>query len=308
MNSVALVVLNYNGVNHLKTLLPSLMAACERSPIPARYLVLDNRSPNGDMDWLRNNHPKVEAVVAAENDFLFSYNQLLPELSDDVVILLNNDMRVEPGFIGPLLRHLRHEDVFAVSARSYDWEGKQTTTGPVSLVFEHGFYGWPFDIARQERTHTLFCSGACMAVDREKFVALGGFDRLFHPAYCEDLDLCFRAWRRGWRCVYEPESIVYHREHASWQSTGSSYVSKLGLRNSLLFQWSSLPLERRRPERAVRTANLIIRGLLRGDTTWLTAWLRALLFWFTSGGWLRNKRATQGELARLLEEMVTDPA
>ena len=43
-----------------------------------------------------------------------------------------------------------------------------------------------------------------MAVDRNKFVELGGFNRLFAPAYCEDVDLCFRAWRQGWRCIYDP--------------------------------------------------------------------------------------------------------
>ena len=70
-----------------------------------------------------------------------------------------------------------------------------------------------------------------MAVDRNKFVELGGFNRLFAPAYCEDVDLCFRAWRRGWRCIYEPDSDVWHRHQATWSDHSNGSLNSLELRN-----------------------------------------------------------------------------
>ena len=118
------------------------------------------------------------------------------------------------------------------------------TSGPARLKFNNGFYSWKFDTQHQRTCHTLFTSGGFMAVDRNKFVELGGFNRLFYPAYCEDLDLCFRAWRRGWRCIYEPASVVWHREQGTWSATQNSRATQLTLKHSLFFQWASLPMGR----------------------------------------------------------------
>jgi GT2 family glycosyltransferase len=132
--------------------------------------------------------------------------------------------------------------------------------------------------------HTLFTSGGFMAVDRRKFVELGGFNRLMHPAYCEDLELGFRAWRRGWRSIYEPESIVWHRESASWKVSQRARPNKLHLRHSLLFQWASLPMERERFQRGWNIFKLCLGGLLRGEITWLVIYPGT---WWT---WLKLRK------------------
>ncbi len=247
MDSVSLAILNYNGRKHLEYLLPTACAAAKNYPGSCSVLVLDNRSTDPDVEWIRREFPAVRVVVAPKNDFLFSYNWLLPQLPEEIVVLLNNDLRVDKQFLEPLIQHFKSPDVFAVSASSYDWEGRERTIGPARLIFCNGFYGWKYEPGRQEPCHTLFTSGGFMAVNRQKFLELGGFNRLFHPAYCEDLDLCFRAWRRGWRSIYEPASVVWHREQATWSA--DKVTNKLQLRNSLLFQWSSLPMERGRGTR-----------------------------------------------------------
>ena len=279
MKSVCLAVLNYNGLSHLKELLPTLRAACWNSPLPCSVVVLDNRSTENDVEWVKAAYPEMRCVTAPANDFLFSYNWLLPQLTEDAVVLLNNDLRVSPDFLPPLLRHLESEDVFAASACSFDWEGTRITSGPARLEFKHGFYGWPFDLNRQETCHTLFCSGGFMAVDRRKFLSLGGFNRLFHPAYCEDLDLCFRAWRQGWRCIYEPTSVVWHREQASWSKSETNRPNLLHLQNSLLFQWAALPMESDKTARLLSTGKILLGTLAKGDVSWLRTYLRASSVW-----------------------------
>ncbi|HMZ16413.1 MAG TPA: glycosyltransferase [Blastocatellia bacterium] len=284
MKSACLAVLNYDGLSHLKELLPTLRAACLNSPVPCSVVVLDNRSTENDVEWVREGFPEMRCVVSPANDFLFSYNWLLQQLTEDVVVLLNNDLRVSPDFLTPLLRHLENEDVFAASACSFDWEGTHVTSGPARLEFNHGFYGWPFDLNRQETCHTLFCSGGFMAVDRRKFLSLGGFNRLFHPAYCEDLDLCFRAWRQGWRCIYEPASVVWHREQASWSKSDAGRPNLLHLQNSLLFQWAALPMESDKAARILSTGKILLGTLAKGNFFWLRTYLRA------SSAWLRLQR------------------
>lgn len=267
-------------------------------------MLLDNQSTEGDVEWTKQHHPNVRCAVAHKNDYLFSYNRLLAQLEEDVVVLLNNDLRVQPDFLTPFLRHFESPDVFAVSGRIYDWEGQNVTSGPVMLEYQQGFYSWRFHLDRQTRSHTLFSSGACMAVDRRKFLELGGFNRLFHPAYCEDLELCFRAWRRGWRCIYEPESVLYHREHASWSDSSFGRVNTLSLRNALLFQWSSLPMQRNRLERNARIANLIVRGLLSGDATWFKAWIRTILFWGKTRYRFRHLKTRETELKQVMQRIA----
>jgi len=303
MNSVCLAVLNYNGIHHLESLLPGLEAACRQSPIPASIVILDNQSTQGDVEWVRQHYPGVRCVVSPKNDFLFSYNWLVEQLPDDVVVLLNNDLRVDEQFLKPLLRHFQSADVFAVSASSFDWEGNERTIGPARLTFRNGLYGWYYEPQRQELCHTLFASGGFMAVDRRKFLELGGFNRLFHPAYCEDLDLGFRAWRRGWRSIYEPTSIVWHREQASWKVSSVGRSNSLNLRHSLFFQWSSLPMETKRMTRYWTLVKLFGGELLRGKKHWLSIYPRTWREWCKIRKQYAGLKVSQQELAAMQKSM-----
>jgi GT2 family glycosyltransferase len=306
MNSVCLAILNYNGRQHLEHLLPTAIAAAQKCPIECSVLVLDNRSTDPDVDWVKREFPSVQVVVAPENDFLFSYNWLLARLPDDIVVILNNDLRLDEHFLAPLLRHFQSPNVFAVSASSYDWEGRERTSGPARLTFQNGFYGWSYDCTRQELCHTLFTSGGFMAVDRKKFLELGGFNRLFHPAYCEDLDLGFRAWRRGWRSIYEPASVVWHRESASWDVSKEARPNKLHLRNSLFFQWSSLPMGRDRIARYWSMTKIITGGLIHGNYLWLAVYPRAYWDWCKMRKQYSDLKVSQQELA-LIQKAVAAP-
>jgi GT2 family glycosyltransferase len=304
MNSVCLAILNYNGRQHLEHLLPTAIAAAKKCPVECSVLVLDNRSPEPDVDWVRQNFPTVKTVVAPENDFLFSYNWLLAQLPDDVAVILNNDLRLDENFLAPLLRHFHAPDVFAVSASSFDWEGTERTIGPARLDFANGFYRWHYEPQRQELCHTLFASGGFMAVDREKFLELGGFNRLFHPAYCEDLDLGFRAWRRGWRSIYEPASIVWHREQASWKVDSASRPQKLNLRHSLFFQWSSLPMDGSRLSRWWTLAKLFAGGFLRSERLWLEVYPRAWRDWQKMQKQFSKLKVSEAELTAIQRAII----
>lgn len=303
MPSVCLAILNYNGRKHLEHLLPTAVAAAQQYPGPCAIVVLDNRSPEPDAAWVRTAFPTIEVVVAPENDFLFSYNWLLPQRAEDIVVILNNDLRLDENFLAPLLRHFASPDVFAVSASSFDWEGTERTIGPARLAFRNGFYAWDYEPQNQKLCHTLFTSGGFMAVDRLKFVELGGFNRLMHPAYCEDLDLGFRAWRRGWRSLYEPDSIVWHRESASWKVSQTARPNKLHLRHALLFQWSSLPMNRERLRRYWSILKICLGGLLHGDTVWLSIYPGAWWKWLRCRRRYANLKVSPAELESMQRAM-----
>lgn len=123
MNMIDIIILNYNGAKILPQCLPSIVEAAKRSPFPCHVIVLDNRSTDNGLEYVKNTFPQVKIVVAAANRMLFSYNDLIQKLDSDVVILLNNDVKVDPGFIAPLVRHFDGDKVFAVSPKQLDFNG-----------------------------------------------------------------------------------------------------------------------------------------------------------------------------------------
>jgi N-acetylglucosaminyl-diphospho-decaprenol L-rhamnosyltransferase len=274
---VELVILNYNGRHHLEHLLPTAIREAQSYGLDCRVVVVDNLSPDDDATWVRENYPSVEVWLAPKNEYLFSYNEYAKQSTAEILVLLNNDLKLCENFLPPLLRHFSSPDVFSVGATSLDWEGREFTCGPAVLKYENGFYSWNYQTGRQELCHTFFTSGGFMAVDRLKFLQIGGFDILYYPAYVEDVDLCFRAWRNGWRCIFAPASRVLHREGGSWKTVKDSSLDAKLLRNSLLFQWSYFPTNQDKCSRWSSVAKISLGGLLCLKVQWLKTYLSSLI-------------------------------
>lgn len=235
--SCAIIVLNWNGRAHLEHLLPSLRAAVVHHSVDVPVVVVDNCSTEPDVEYVQSTFPEMEVVVAEANDFLFSLNPVVAARTEDVVVILNNDMRVEPDFLAPLLAPFVHDDVFAVTANVLDWEGTRRTTGRRGMAFSRFFFRkWWADLNVTSPCHTLDAGGGCSAYHRGRFVELGGYDPLYRPGYYEDIDLSWRAWMQGWRIVFEPTSTIYHREGATmWDRARESRMIRLLRRNEALF-------------------------------------------------------------------------
>lgn len=228
------VVLNWKGKEHLQYLLPTLVEAHRRSGGTLR--ILHNGPSEESLEWVNKRFPEVVVHLAPSNEYLYSYNWLIPLLDEEVVVLLNNDLKVKEDFFEPLLKHFSDSLVFSVCAHSLEWDGSANSSGPVQIRLHRGWVYNHVDFKNQNRVCTAFASGGFMAVDRKKFIEIGGFDRLYYPAYGEDMDLGFRAWLRGWKSIYEPSSVVFHRESASWDSINNR-SRKLSYRAHYLFRW-----------------------------------------------------------------------
>ena len=307
MKTVCLAILNYNGRRHLEHLLPTAIVAANQYPGSCSILVLDNRSTDPDVAWIRQAFPAVEVVIAPENGFLFSYNWLAKQRTEDILILLNNDLKLFPDFILPLTRHFEASDVFAVSATSRDWNDQVFTCGPAFLKTHHGHYLVLYDLNRQEFCHTFFCCFGFAAVDRGKFLELGGFNRLFWPIYYEDVELSYRAWRKGWRCLFEPASRVLHLDNGTMGHGDVHRVTRMNWRGLLLFQWSSLPAAGCWLERAAFYVWTASRLALQGQSWWGRTWIATWLEWRRVRKNHPGLKTTPEELAAILAR-VAEPA
>lgn len=235
-SSCAILVLNYNGVSHLRDCLPSVVVAASHAAAHCTVVVVDNASTDASVAFVREQFPSVEVVARRRNDFLFSLNDVVEDRLEEHVILLNNDIRVDPQFLAPLLSHFEDPEVFAVGAAIWDWEGTAVTVGPRWTAVRNFWFYKRWDLARQETSATLdVCAGAA-AFRRSMFVSLRGFDDLYRPGYYEDLDLCLAARMRGWKIIYEPRSMTFHKESASMVARyGAAGKARLLARNHVLF-------------------------------------------------------------------------
>ncbi len=234
--SVCLLILNYNGRRHLEDCLSSAVLAAAAWDASCPVVLVDNRSTDESVSFTRARFPTVEVVISPRNDFLFSLNAVAAGRREDIVIVLNNDMRFDPGFIAPLAAHFSAPDVCAVGAAIRTWDGKIQTVGPRCARLAHAwFYKW-YRADVQQPSFTLEACGGAVAYRRSMFVDLGGFDPLYRPGYYEDLDVSYRAWAHGWSVVYEPKSLVYHKISVSMiEHFGQARQSRMMFRNHVLF-------------------------------------------------------------------------
>lgn len=233
----AAVVLNYNGRHLLQENLFSVVSAAQKVEGGCDVIVLDNLSTDGSVEFVKENYPGVIVEVAPSNRILFSYNDLCQRIRHKYVVLLNNDIRVRDDSLSVLLPHCAAPDVFAVSAVLLDAEGTAITRSRTLGGTHRGVFQTRF-LQANEVVPTLDAGGGCAVFDREKLVALGGFDELYWPFYWEDTDLSYGAWKRGYRVLIEPRSIMYHRHAATIQCNPQNIA--VCQRNACLFFWKNI--------------------------------------------------------------------
>ncbi|MBI3251914.1 MAG: glycosyltransferase [Candidatus Omnitrophica bacterium] len=306
MNDCRVVVLNFNGEALLKRCLPSILEAACRSRYRCVVTVLDNQSSDQSRKVVLENFPAAEFVVCPENKILCSYNDYLRRVDEPFAILLNNDIFVEPGFIDPLLDALAKDPGIFFAASKTFGEDQKTYLGSLSKIgFSRGlvwatslFAGHEKKIDRSGRT--MLCGSG--AFRREIFCALGGYDELYLPGTVEDLDLCYRAWRQGWKGIYCPESVIYHIGQVSFKKRfGSSGLRRMNRRNLYLFVWKNIQSRRFLSAHLVFLPLQLAKYFLMGQWDFLAGFFEAILRLPQA---IQRRRRNQGMVFVLTDEEV----
>ena len=280
-SQIRVVILNYNGEDLLPRCLPSIVESAKKARLPTGVTVLDNQSQDRGLDYVRRHFPEVEIETASANRVLCSYNEYLPKIKEPIVILLNNDIRVEPDFINPLVeKFLVDSDTFLVAPRVMSFDGGRVEAGPSKGEMWCGIFrcearyrGYEKDALTASET---FTSGFG-AFSRKKFLALGGYDDRYLPGIMEDVDLCLRARRAGWRLYYEPRSVVYHMGQVSFKKKfGASQVAEIAHRNTFLFMWKNFSGPRFWVSHLAFLPLRIFVALLKGNLAFAKGFLAAL--------------------------------
>ncbi|MGB9606258.1 MAG: glycosyltransferase family 2 protein, partial [Bryobacteraceae bacterium] len=250
LRAASVVIPSWNGRDLLARNLPSVVQALS-SNSQNEIIVVDNGSSDGTVEFLRREFPRVRVLQAGRNlGFGGGANAGVRAARNDVVVLLNNDMRVDAGFLEPLLEGFRDEKVFAVSCQIFfsDPGRRREETGLTEGWWENGRLrvSHRADDSITDLFPCFYGGGGSCAFDRRKFLELGGFDELFAPFYLEDTDLGYRAWKRGWKVLYQPRSVVWHEHRGTiGKHFRQAQIESVLKRNFLLFAWKNVHQWRR---------------------------------------------------------------
>jgi GT2 family glycosyltransferase len=243
--AASVVIPNWNGRDLLAKYLPHLETALAHNEAN-EIIVVDNGSTDGSADYVRENFPRVKVLALPRNlGFGGGSNAGFRAASNDIVVLLNSDMRVQLDFLAPLLAGFTDDKVFAVSCQIF-------FSDPARVREETGLtQGWWEDGALRVRHRIdngisdlypcFYGGGGSCAFDRKKFLELGGFDSLLAPFYLEDTDLGYMAWKRGWKVLYQPKSVVYHEHRGTIGKRFTEKQIQAALKkNFILFCWKNI--------------------------------------------------------------------
>ena len=218
-SNIAVVILNYNGQQHLRTFLPSVLA----NSGDASIIVADNASTDDSLLVLRNEFPQVNVIELTENHgFASGYNLALQQVKAKYFVLLNSDVEVSPNWLQPLFELMENNpQIGACQPKMLDYH-RQTHfeyAGAAGGFID--YLGYPFCRGRifqeieadlgqyNDTTEVFWACGACMFVRADLYQQLGGLDDEFF-AHMEEIDLCWRLKNAGYQIFTCGQSVVYH--------------------------------------------------------------------------------------------------
>ena len=308
MPSVTVVIPTWNGLDLLKQFLPSVVDAChsylQSTSSRVQILIVDDASVDATREWLVSQG--FRAVVSDSQDapatsvprlgldfirnvsnsgFGASCNRGFHLAAHGIILLLNNDVKIDPDAIGRLARHFRDSRVFAVHCRVFDMEsGRMVGTGKLAS-FSRGFIRVhssyvvstePDVDPNRSPFYSAFASGGAAMYDRATFEMLGGFEELLSPYYWEDVELSYRAWKRGYKVLYEPATTAIHRISSTIGKLDRRSVRIIQQRNRLVFHWVHLHDHRLLASHLMWLFLLVVSAPVRLQPWFLVSCVKAL--------------------------------
>jgi GT2 family glycosyltransferase/glycosyltransferase involved in cell wall biosynthesis len=237
--AVSVVIVNYRGADDTIDCVSGLRAL-DWPADRLQIIVVDNASGDGSVPRLRAALPQDVRIIESHvnGGFTGGCNLGAAQSTGEYLAFINNDARPDPGWLAAAVSALKKDAaVGCVASKVLDWEGVNVDFVDAALAWYGMGYkpgaGAPYAGDHEQGADVLFATGSGMVTRRELFTRVGGFDERYFMFY-EDVDYGWRLNLLGHRVRYVPDSVVYHKHHASMKSYGAFREWFLLERNALM--------------------------------------------------------------------------
>ena len=250
---VSIIILNRNGINHLKRLFKCFK---ENIHYPSyELIVVDNDSCDESIQFLEGLKENLPLKIIKNNEnktFSQANNEAVEIASGEYILLLNNDVEPTYGWLNQMMQTaLQSDDIGAVGARlvypdcSHSAHNKHNSfklqhTG-IGFKVENGFIK-PYNLGSSDsfsskdymERERAAVTAAALLVKKDKYIEVQGLDEGYNYGY-EDVDLCLKLLKDGYRNVYCPKAVLFHYEFGTQETDEKSEVKERRLKNKELF-------------------------------------------------------------------------
>lgn len=236
MIKVSVVIPNFNGEKLLEENLPFILRAkTNKENNISEIIVVDDNSGDQSVQILKTKFPEIKLIEHKVNKgFSSSVNTGVRSAKGKLIVLLNTDVVPEEDFLATVLPHFENKNVFAVSLheKSYGW---------AKGIFKDGFIVHEPGQEDDKIHNTFWVSGGSGVFRKSYWNQLGGMDeKLLSPYYWEDLDISYRAAKRGFVLLWDPNALVKHNHESTMSKLPRRFVQRIKERNQLLLIWKNL--------------------------------------------------------------------
>lgn len=228
--TIDIIIPSFKGKKLLQKHLPDVL---KHSP-DCGIIVINDGPDDGTVEYLNKHFPKVKYLQNSKNlGFPKTINRGVAASKADYVVLMNNDVSPQKGYLTSALKILDDPKVFAVTFN------EQQSSWP-KVVWHNGKITFTRGQDKNKARYSAWASGGSSIIKRSLWKQLGGFNPLYSPGYWEDIDLGWRAWKLGFRIVWDPDSNVIHQHESTFKTLPQNKLNLLKQRNELLYHWQTI--------------------------------------------------------------------
>ena len=242
VTGISVVIPNFNGTHLFPHTLPTVVQALALSLKPAEIIIVDDCSTDGSVPYLVQNYPSIKILSTSENSgFSIAVNIGVAATRYDKVLVLNSDVQLTPTYFLHQFKYFDEPHTFGVMGRITGWDDAKIQDGAKYPSLQGAKIKTAVNYllkdtkAMDKGLYSMYLSGANAFIDKEKFLAIGGLNELFSPFYVEDYELSLRAWRLGFKCYYDYNSVCKHKTSTTIKNKSrKKFVDIIYNRNKML--------------------------------------------------------------------------
>ena len=222
---VAVIVINYNGKQHIARCLQSILDQTYKS---IETVAVDNASTDGSLEIIHQNFPQIKLIQTGYNaGWGIACNVGIAATQSEYIALLNNDAFMDKNCIAEMVKSINLNPHYgSCASRILLWDNPKVTEVCGLVIYKDGS-----SCGRGRLTHAdtyltteeVFCANDCCCLYRREMINdIGDYDPDFF-IYCDETDMGWKHQIAGWKCIYTPRAIAFH---AHSQTAGSYSILK----------------------------------------------------------------------------------